>query len=204
MAFSVCYSCCICSPKCRHAHKKKSNKLLNIFNWIRSIFFYSNFFSECVFLSVLVYAKDDRIILHCHRKACHLILLSTGTCWKKEKWQKWTPLGEFLLIHITRSYKKSVPKWDWKCYWKALAWRRISWFFGGWNSFSSSWKKHLLLVVVQCFEKSMQEWVAVFFWFIFLIGSLYSLAIAVLLVIHCAVQMSNLSYSSEALLTLCL
>lgn len=85
---------------------------------------------------------------------------------KSKKWQKWTSLGEFLLIHITRSHKKSVYKWDWKFYWKALAQRRISCFFGGWNSFSSSWKKHLLLVV-QCFEKSMQEWFAVFFVYFF-------------------------------------
>lgn len=124
------------------------------------------FFPECVYLSVLIYAMDDKIILHCHRKACHPMLLSTDTCWKKRKWQKWTPLGEFLLILITKSYKKSVYKWDWKSYWKALAQGRISWFFGGWNSFSSSWKKHLLLVV-KCFGKSMQEWCAVLFVYFF-------------------------------------
>lgn len=93
-------------PECRHAHQKKWNKKLNLFSEIKLIFFFSKFFSEWFYLSVLIYAMDDRIILHWHRKACHLILLSTGTCWKAKSDRNghhWVNSYLFILLGHTKS-----------------------------------------------------------------------------------------------------
>lgn len=145
---------------------------------------------------------DDRIILLWHRKACHLILLSTGTCWKAKSDRSghhWVNSYLFILLGHTKSLNTN----------------------GIGNSIERPWLRggfHASLedgTVSAAAERSICFWWSsvlrspcksdlLYFLFIFLIGSLNSLAMAVLVVIHSAAQMSNLSCRSEALLTLCL
>lgn len=154
------------------------------------------------FLVSIDTCHGGRIVLHDHRKARDLRMLSTGTSWKKKKWQKWTPLGEFLLVllgHIKSLYTSGIENPI-----------ETPWLRGG---FHDSVEDGTVSAVA---ERSIYFWwcsvlrspcksdLPYFLFIFFLIGSLYSLAIAILVVIHSAVQMSNLSCRSEALLTLCL
>lgn len=191
-------------PKCRHAHQKKSNKKLNLFSRIKLNFLLKYISFLNVFSYQFWYMPWMTELFYTATGMWHVILRCRAQILPEKKksdinGHHWVNSYLFILLgHIKNLYTNGIENPIARPYLRG-------WFHDFWRMEQfQQYLKEALASDGTIFWEVHARVICCIFCLFFLIASLYSLAIAVLVVIHSAVQMSNSSCRSEALLTLCL